>query len=81
MNKKEATNIKIPNFIVKDCWDGFVDMRYSINKPLTERSCKLIFNKLKSIDESTANEMLDQSTMNCWQSVFPIKDEDITKDW
>ena len=81
MTKKEALEIATPNFIVKDCWEGFVEMRYSIKKPLTARSCQLIFNKLKSIDEAMANEILDQSTMNCWQGIFPLKEELDRKDW
>ena len=81
MNKTQALNTKLPNYILKDCWEGFVDMRYSIKKPLTERSCMLIFKKLKSIDESLANEILDQSTMNCWQGIFPLADDQDKKDW
>ncbi len=81
MTKKEAIAVQLPNFIVRDCWEGFVEMRYSIKKPLTKRSCQLIFNKLKTTDEALANEMLDQSTMNCWQGVFHIKEECDRKDW
>ena len=80
MTKPQAMKVKLPNYIVKDCWEGFVEMRYSIKRPLTPRSCTLIFNKLKSIDESMANEMLDQSTMNCWQGVYQVREED-QKDW
>jgi len=81
MTKKEALEVALPKFIVQECWEGFVEMRFSIKKPLTSRSCQLIFNKLKLIDESMANEILDQSTMNCWQGIFPIKDEFERKDW
>jgi hypothetical protein len=81
MTKKEAVEFNLPSYIVKDCWEGFVEMRYSIKKPLTARSCQLIFNKLKALDESMANEILDQSTMNCWQGIFAIKEEFDKKDW
>lgn len=82
MTKSQAKAVKLPKFILQECWDGFVEMRYSIKRPLTERACTLLINKLRQIDESLANEILDQSTMNCWQGVFPLKeDNDIQKDW
>jgi len=75
MTKAQALKIDLPKNILRDCWVGFVDMRYSIKKPLTERSIKLIFIKLNKIDKSLANEILDQSTINCWQGVFPLKED------
>tara|TARA_R110001632_G_C11294940_1_gene413232 strand:- start:764 stop:1012 length:249 start_codon:yes stop_codon:yes gene_type:complete len=81
MTKAQAIKIKLPGYIVRDCWEGFVEMRYSIKRPLTERSCKLILNKLKRIDEATANEILDQSTMNCWQGIYPVKEDNENSDW
>tara|TARA_R110002020_G_scaffold175493_1_gene367420 strand:+ start:28670 stop:28900 length:231 start_codon:yes stop_codon:yes gene_type:complete len=76
MTKPQALKSKLPGFILPECWQGFVDMRYSIKKPLTERSITLIIMKLKRLDESMANEILDQSTINCWQGIFPLRDDD-----
>jgi len=75
MTKAQALKTKLPPFIVRECWAGFVDMRYSIKKPLTERSIQLVFMKLKKMDESLANEILDQSTVNCWQGVYQLKED------
>lgn len=61
----------------------FVDMRKTIKKPMTERAITLAMNKLKklseipfsdSMDNDLAIQILEQSTMNCWQDLYPIKD-------
>lgn len=75
MKKIEALKTTLPKNIVRECWAGFVEMRYSIKKPLTERSIKLIFIKLDRLDKALANEILDQSTMNCWQGVFKLRED------
>ena len=61
----------------------FVEMRKKIKKPMTERALTLAMNKLKklsevpfadSMDNDLAIQILEQSTMNCWQDLYPIKD-------
>lgn len=61
----------------------FVDMRKKIKKPMTERAVTLAMNKLKklsevpfadSMDNDLAIQILEQSTMNCWQDLYPLKD-------
>lgn len=61
----------------------FVDMRKAIKKPMTERAITLAMNKLKklsaipfsdSMDNDLAIQILEQSTMNCWQDLYPLKD-------
>ena len=52
----------------------FEEMRKSIKKPLTARAKEMILNKLAKLapDEKTQIEILNQSTMNSWQGVFPL---------
>ncbi len=54
---------------------GFIEMRKAIKKPLTENALKLIFNKLDKLSNIEADkvDILNQSTMNSWQGVFPLK--------
>lgn len=61
----------------------FVEMRKKIKKPMTERAVTLAMNKLKklsevpfadSMDNDLAIQILEQSTMNCWQDLYPLKD-------
>lgn len=69
--KQEA--FKIPPFINPEIWKNFEAMRKQIKKPMSERAKKLIILKLQSLGEDKANEILDQSIVNCWQYVYPLK--------
>ncbi len=40
---------------------------------MSERAKKLIVSKLQSLGEDKANEILEQSIVNCWQDVYPLK--------
>lgn len=47
--KKESYNAidyPIPFFIEQEDWIGFVEMRVATKKPMTERACKILVNKL-----------------------------------
>lgn len=65
----------LPEYISQEAWDGFVEMREAIRKPLTSLATKRI---LKSLERLRAkgedvNDVLDQSTIHNWMGVFPIK--------
>lgn len=72
---KERKNNKSKGF--NEALDAFAEMRKTIKKPLTEKAEKMILNKLEELsnDEETQIKILDQSTINCWQSVYPLKEE------
>lgn len=77
-NKDIGENFKIPDWIPIEAWQGFLDMRKSIKKPLrTERQNILIINKLGELKKQGENieGVLNQSTMNSWQSVYAVKDK------
>ena len=69
--KQEA--FEIPPFINPEIWKDFEAMRKRIRKPMSERAKKLIVAKLQSLGEDKANKILDQSIVNCWQDVYPLK--------
>lgn len=56
---------------------AFMDFRKNIKKPMTDRAVELLIKKLNDmtpmIDEQI--EIINQSIMNGWQGVFPLKDE------
>ena len=64
-----------PEEISQDSWDGFVEMRKKIKKPLTDRACTGIINKLDKFGKQNADAILDQSTENCWQTVYELKEQ------
>lgn len=69
--KQEA--FKIPSFINPEIWKDFEAMRKQVKRPMSERAKKLIISKLQSLGEDKANEILEQSIVNCWQDVYPLK--------
>ena len=55
---------------------AFIGMRKKIKAPLTERALKMIVNeayRLASGDPDKMKKIIDQSTMNGWRGVYPIK--------
>jgi len=73
VTKETITKEKGINFI--KAWKDFKDMRKKIRKPMTERAEELLLNKLDklSISEEEQIAILDQSIMNSWLGVFPLK--------
>lgn len=75
-NSKKET-LTIPDEIL-EAWNGFVEMRKRIKKPLTDRAIKLAFNKLINLsngDYAIQNAILDQSTEHCWSDLYPLKEQ------
>lgn len=69
--KQEA--FKIPSFIDPEIWKDFEAMRKQVKRPMSERAKKLIVARLQKLGEDKANEILEQSIVNCWQDVYPLK--------
>lgn len=60
----------------------FIKMRKTIKKPLTTRGLELMINKLKKMT-SNINEqiqILNNSIMNNWLGIFPLKEEEKQKE-
>lgn len=55
-----------------DAVNGFIEMRWNIKAPMTERSAKLIADKLRG--RMDADAILDLSTENNWKTVYPDSD-------
>ena len=55
----------------------FVDMRKQIKAPMTDRAIGMAIKKLTELsggNSDTAVKILEQSIMNSWKGLFPIKD-------
>jgi hypothetical protein len=66
----------LPPWLPKEPWDGFVEMRKKIRKPLTDTAKNLIIKKLDSFRKQGFDvvAIVEESTMNCWQGVFTPKE-------
>lgn len=56
---------------------GFEEMRTKIKKPMTDRARSTLLTELRKLsgDRDEQIAILDQSTANCWQSVYALKTE------
>lgn len=60
----------------------FIKMRKAIKKPLTTRGLELMINKLKKMTSNTNEQIqiLNNSIMNNWLGIFPLKEEEKQKE-
>ena len=68
--------IVYPDWLPKETFIEFVEMRKKLKKPLLEKSYNRFFNHLKKIcneSKSTPEEILNYSILNSWQGIFPLK--------
>jgi hypothetical protein len=71
--------MQIPDWIDLGAWNGFVEMRKSIKRPMTVRAMEIVIHKLDEMKQKghDPNACLDQSTLHNWQSVYCVKAEDV----
>lgn len=65
----------LPDSVPLENWEGFVQLREKLRKPLTLRGAKLILAKLEEFRKAgdDPGAVLDQSVMRGWQGVFPLE--------
>ena len=69
--------VDLPDWMPIEAWDGFVEMRRKSKKPFTDRAAQLIVKKLDEFRQQghDPGEVLDRSTVNGWQGIFPLKND------
>ena len=62
---------------IKEALYEFLKMRKLIKKPMTDRALKQLINKLFSLSTNKQEqlEILDNSIINNWSSIYPLKKE------
>lgn len=67
--------MRLPDWVPLESWNGWVDMRKRIKKPLTDRAVKMAVKKLKLFKDQgfDVEAILEQSEFNCWQDLYPVK--------
>ena len=68
-------NLNLPEWLSKDAWDGYIEMRKAIKKPLTKRAALTALRRLNELRLTGYDPaaVLDQSTFMCWRGLFPLK--------
>lgn len=69
---KEAI-FALPDWLPLEDWQGFIEMRKAIKKPMTDRAVQMIINKLSKM-KGTPSAILQQSIINNWQDVFELRE-------
>ena len=75
-NKKEAARYCADDDL-NAAFISFIEFRKKIRKPMTEKAIQLMLDKLNqmSADVTEQIEILNQSVLNGWQGIYPIKQE------
>lgn len=70
--RKLANGFHLPDWVPRDAWDGYVEMRVKIKAPLTARAKGLAVAKLESLRAAGHDPavVLDASTSNSWKGLF-----------
>lgn len=81
--KESIPKIDLPNWIPRLTWDEYLAMRRNIKKPLLEKSYIRVWGSLKRLCEGSGNNaeaILNQSIVNSWQGLFPLKNVEQKKE-
>lgn len=73
--KQAASAFVLPEWIDKNAWQGYEEMRKKIRKPMTDRARALAVSELVRLEARghPAEKVLDQSTQHSWQGIFELK--------
>ena len=58
---------------LNDLFLEYLDLRTKLKCKNTERAIKLLLNELNKYDDDTKIQMINNSIMNSWKSVYPLK--------
>lgn len=71
----KPTVASLPDWLPKDAWDAFLEMRKKLHKVPTERAKELLIEKLLKLRDKNGDdprEVLERSVMNGWQGIFEL---------
>jgi hypothetical protein len=72
---KESIFVFLQKDLFLKTWGEYLEMRQKIRKPATDRAKEMVLTELHKHDLETAIKMLEQSILNSWQGVFPLKEK------
>ena len=75
--KGKSTSLKLPEWVPLDSWQGYLEMRKTIKRPLSPHGQRLAIATLDKLnrDGHSPQAVLDQSTLHSWQGLFAPKEE------
>ena len=75
--QKLESGEELPEWLPKDVWEAFLEMRKKIKHPATEYAIKLLIQELDKLQKQGGDPraILEQSIRNGWRDVWPVKHE------
>jgi hypothetical protein len=67
------------NLELNTLFNEFLALRIKLKAKNTERAITLLLNELNQYDDETKIEMINNSILNSWKGVFPLKGKEKTK--
>lgn len=76
INNKRIFEEYTSNPLLLEALNAFYEFRNKIKKTMTDRAITLFLNKLDDVakDDNTKIAIIDQSILNNWQGIYPIKE-------
>jgi len=76
--REEENKGIFPEWIPQEEFEEYRKMRIKIKKPMTDKAVELAIKKLEdlNLDGYDPKEILEQSILNSWQGLFPLKQEE-----
>jgi len=66
---------RLPDWVPKDLWDGFEEMRKKRKKHLTDRARQMAIDKLKALvdEEHDVVLVMEQTILHAWDTFYPLR--------
>jgi len=75
--EKESKLYILPDWIDKQTWKDFLEMRKRLRASPTDKAIQLLIKDLENFKAGgdDPNKVLEQSIANSWRGLFPLKDK------
>lgn len=80
--KARNDDFVLPDWIDKEAWDGYMEVREIKKYPMTKRAMTLLVNKLEKykMDNMDPIDVLDKATVTGTNSVWPVENRRFVQD-
>ena len=79
IKKKSVSAPYVADDALNAAINDFIDFRKKIKKPMTDKAIQLMINKLNKLSSNVTEqiEIINQSILNGWQTIYPLKKDAI----
>lgn len=80
VNDNVSDKVKVIKTNLDLAFDAFLEMRVKIKKPATKLALQMVKKKVMELannNEDLAIKIINQSTLNCWSDIYPLKENNL----